>query len=127
MKHFTPIQPQLLALSSFLVEHADALQNAARLLGGAKAVKHVTEIINDLPEQRALPRRLACKLEGLRALLTLENVSDFDSVEAEYFAQIDPADPVVSEICWLTDQFTTYLEDLHDADPVAFEALPQAA
>ena len=127
MINFTPIQPQLFALSSFLVEHAEPLLNAAGLLGGAQAISHVAELIRDIPERKTLSRRLARKLEGLRDLLTLEHVSDFETIEAEHFCLLDPESPVVEEICWLTDQFTAYLNDLRAADPVAFQALPQAA
>jgi hypothetical protein len=127
MKHFTPLQPQLIALSSFLIEHAEALINAAGLLGGAQAIKQVAEIIRDLPEQQTLPRRLARKLEGLQDLLTLEHVADFDSFEAEHFARINPEDPVVAEICWLTAQFTHYLGALRYAAPNAVQVQPLAA
>lgn len=127
MKHFTPLQPQLIAMSSFLTEHAEPLLNAAGLLGGVQAIKQVAEILRDIPEQQKLNRRLARKLDGLRDLLTLEHVDDFETIEAEHFALIDPEDPVVPEICWLTDQFSEYLEALRDADPVAFQALPSLA
>ncbi|PFG64313.1 hypothetical protein AXZ77_2948 [Thioclava sp. ES.031] len=127
MKHFTPLQPQLIAMSSFLTEHAEPLLNAAGLLGGGQAIKQVAEILRDLPEQPKLTRRLARKLQGLRDLLTLEHVDDFETAEAEHFALIDPDDPVVPEICWLTDQFSDYLDALRDADPCAFQALPPLA
>ncbi len=127
MKHFTPLQPQLFALSSFLVEHAEPLMNAAGVLGGKRAVQQVAELIRELPEQQALSRRLARKLESFRDLLTLEHVADVESLEAVHFALIDPEDPVVPEICWLTDQFSGYLDALRDADPVAFQAQPLAA
>ncbi len=127
MKHFTPLQPQLIAMSSFLTEHAEPLLNAAGLLGGARAISHVAELIRDLPEQETLSRRLARKLEGFRDLLTLEHVDDLEATEAEHFALIDPEDPVVPEICWLTDQFTDHLDALRDADPVVFQALPPLA
>lgn len=127
MKHFTPLQPPLIAMSSFLTEHAEPLLNAAGLLGGARAISHVAELIRDLPEQETLSRRLARKLEGFRDLLTLEHVADFETIEAEHFALIDPEDPIVAEICWLTDQFADYLDALRDADPVAFQALPPLA
>ncbi|OOY07009.1 hypothetical protein BMI89_19715 [Thioclava sp. F36-7] len=127
MKHFTLIHPQLIAMSSFLTEHAEPLLNAAGLLGGARAISHVAELIRDLPEQKTLSRRLARKLQGLRDLLTLEHVDDFETAEAEHFALIDPEDPIVPEICWLTDQFSDYLDALRDADPVVFQALPALA
>lgn len=127
MKHYTPLQPQLIAMSSFLTEHAEPLLNAAGLLGGVQAVKQVAEILQDLPEQKTLSRRLARKLAGLRDLLTLEHVTDFETAEAEHFALLDPDDPVVPEICLLTDQFSDYLDALRDADPVAFQALPALA
>ncbi|OWY14767.1 hypothetical protein B6V72_05855 [Thioclava sp. F34-6] len=118
MKHFTPIKPQLIAMASFLVEHAEPLMNAAGVLGGKRAVQQVAELIRDLPEQKTLSRRLARKLEGFRDLLTLEHVDDCEAIEAEHFALIDPEDPIVAEICWLTDQFADYLDALRDADPV---------
>lgn len=127
MKHFTPLQPQLIAMSSFLVEHAEPLMNAAGVLGGKRAVQQVAELIRDLPEQKVLSRRLARRLEGIRDLLTLEHVADIESLEAVHFALIDPEDPVVPEICWLTDQFGDYLDALRAADPGAFQSLPIAA
>lgn len=127
MKHFTLIHPELIAMSSFLTEHAEPLLNAAGLLGGARAISHVAELIRDLPEQETLSRRLARKLEGLHDLLTLEHVDDFEAAEAEHFCLLDPEDPVVPEICLLTDQFIDHLDALRNADPVAFQALPPLA
>lgn len=127
MMHMKTFPIARAAFATFVIAHADALVNAASLLGGAQAAINVAEIVRDIAEPLPLTRRLARKLEGLRELLTLEHVSDLDSVEAAHFAAIDPASPAVAEICWLTDQYVEHLDALRDADPVAFQAQSLAA
>ena len=52
----------------------------------------------------------------LLELLMLEHVHDPARVEAERFALLDPAWPVVEDICLLADEFHDILEDyLNDA------------
>jgi hypothetical protein len=42
-------------------------------------------------------------MKKLHDLLTLQHVADLDREECGYFAEIDPADPAVEEICLLSD------------------------
>ena len=54
-------------------------------------------------------------LDDLLDLLMLEHVHDPDRIEAGRFALIDPASPVVEEICLLADGLNARLEAYHDA------------
>lgn len=59
--------------------------------------------IDALSHDRDLRRRTIERLHELEDLLALEHVGDPDRAEAGYFAAIDILDPVVEEICLLTD------------------------
>ena len=68
-------------------------------------------------------------LVGLHRLLSLDAVDDPDSLEASLFAEIDPASPIVEEICLLTDALRDRLEALAAAegDQALSTTLAQAA
>ena len=102
------------AIHRFISAHRDALRNAARLLGGYDATHLVDSIVDALDREYQPSRRTVGLLHDLEDLLALENVGDPDLAESGYFAVINPSDPVVEEICLLTDQFRE-----------AFHALPE--
>lgn len=58
-----------------------------------------------------LTRATKKDLQAMLDILSLEHVDDFDRPEAGYFAAIDPADPVVANICLLTDGLRAALAD----------------
>lgn len=96
-------EDQGLPIHGFFEEHRDALLNAAGLLGGREGVNLVEEIIDALSRDNDLSRRTIRLLHDLEDLLALENVGDPDRAETGYFSAIDILDPVVDEICLLTD------------------------
>ncbi|MEH6506201.1 MAG: hypothetical protein V7786_07980 [Sulfitobacter litoralis] len=98
-----PIDDCYPPIHGFFEEHRDALRNAARLLGGREGVNFVEEIIDALSRDNDLSRRTIRLLYDLEDLLALENVGDPDRAETGYFSAIDILDPVVAEICLLTD------------------------
>ncbi|WP_281969168.1 hypothetical protein [Roseovarius nanhaiticus] len=92
--------------------HRDALWHVARLLGGYEAARNVGRLAEDLERQAPISRRTKRLLEDLLDLLQLKNVSDPDRVEMGYFAVIDPSDPVVEEICILTDGLAQVIDEM---------------
>ncbi len=89
--------------TAFILANAAAICSSASLLGGSVAEARVHRLIDDVSLASPLTSRLERELDALENLLSLENVQDFDSVEAERFALIDPSDPVVEEVCLLLD------------------------
>jgi hypothetical protein len=72
--------------------------------------------------------RPTCKaLRDLLGILTLEHVHDDTRIEAMLFAEIDPADPVVEDICLLTDGLRDVLEPMLAEQPDIREHLQFAA
>lgn len=98
-----PIEDRNSPIHRFFDEHHEALRNAARLLGGSAAINLVDKLIDALSSSHDLSCRTIKHLYDLEDLLALENVGDPDCVETGYFAAIDILDPVVDEICLLTD------------------------
>lgn len=97
-------------LQNFLSDQSDALTHAARLLGGGRGLKLVADLMDDLQRNPSLSRRGMRLAQQILDLLQLEHVGDPDREEAGYFAAIDPCDPVVSDICLLSDGFATALQ-----------------
>lgn len=87
----------------FVEEYRGALQHAAELLAGGRGAALAARIAEDLSVASTLSRRSRCDLEDLLGILALENVDDPDREEAARFAAIDPASPVVKEVCLLSD------------------------
>ncbi len=96
----------------YMGAHRDALWHAARLLGGYEAARNVGHIAEALERQVPISRRTKRRLEDLLDLLRLENVGDPDRVEMGHFAVIDPSDPVVAEICLLTDGLALAFDEM---------------
>ena len=105
-------EDQGLPIHGFFEEHRDALRNAARLLGGREGINLVDEIVDALSGEHDLPRRTIEFLHDLDDLLSLEHVGDSDRTESGYFAAIDIYDPIVDEICLLTDGLRTAIAAL---------------
>ena len=98
------------AVLTFVQKHREALQHAAELLAGRRGASLANRIAEDLSDASTLSRRCRRDLEDLLCILALENVDDFNREEAARFAAIDPASPVVKEICFLTDALRDVLE-----------------
>lgn len=91
------------AVHAFVQKHREALQHAAELLAGRRGASLANRIAEDLSDASTLSRRCRRDLEDLLGILALGNVDDPNREEAARFAAIDPASPVVEEICRLTD------------------------
>ena len=89
--------------TAFILANATAICSSASLLGGPVAEARVHRLIDDVSLASPLTSQMERELDALEDLLSLENVQDMDSVEAEHFARIDPCAPVVEEICLLLD------------------------
>ncbi|WP_370271580.1 hypothetical protein [Pseudooceanicola nitratireducens] len=84
------------------------LWHAARLLGGYDAGRIVDKCAARLDAQQRIDGQTEILLRQILGILSLEEVEDPEKSFMGFFAVIDPSDPVVAEICLLTDQ-------LHDA------------
>lgn len=115
------------ALVNYLLDNLAPLRKAANLLGGSDAAKRVSALAQEVSEPVPLSPRLGRALEWLEGLLTLDRVYDADTVEAERFALIDPCDPIVAEICALTDGYTDALTALRLEAPEVFRWRAEAA
>ncbi|OWY10364.1 hypothetical protein B6V72_17265 [Thioclava sp. F34-6] len=123
--HHIPVARIL--MSEFLTENREALRDAATRLGGPQAAHRVAALTRDLAKPTPISRTLWRQLQWVSDLLTLELVDDFNSLEAGYFADLDPNDPVVAEICLLTDQYTDRLADLQAEERADTRGRQQAA
>ncbi|TMV14585.1 hypothetical protein [Arenibacterium halophilum] len=97
------------AILSFVSEHYEALWHAARLLGGYDSARLVDRCLERLTEDQTVTPRARIMLLQIMELLSLEQVDDPGQPYMGYFAAIDPCDPVVEEICLLTDQMREVL------------------
>lgn len=88
---------------SFISAHHGGLWHAARLLGGYESARLVDRCVERLVQDRCVTPRTRIMLDQILALLALEHADDPDQPYFGYFAVIDPLDPVVEEICLLTD------------------------
>ncbi len=97
-------------------DKADAFSSAAMILGGSRGAALVDAIVEGLRRPGAPGRGTRTALRRLLGLLSLENTHDETRPEAAMFASIDPADPLVEEICLLTDDLRDAI-DRADAAP----------
>jgi hypothetical protein len=123
----TTISPAIRALFLFLSENNEGLQNAALVLGGGLALKRVQYLLDHLSTSRELNRRARLDLVALHQLFTLEYVGDPEKLEAALFAEIDPADPMVEDICLLTDQLEDHMRAIDAAADLPVFHLDMAA
>lgn len=113
-----------LPVHAFFDRNQNGLRHAARLLGGDVSMRLVDNIHEALQSDARIARRTRISLEQLLNLLRLENVGDPDRPEMGFFAVIDPSDPIVEEICLLTEGLTAALAE---ADTLRQRANPGAA
>ncbi len=111
-----PQQAAEAVLARFLLDHAEAPVTAAALLGEQPAVRRTARLLEDLVDAPRLTRHLRRELIELHRLLSLDRVDDPESLEAACFAQIDPTDPAVEEICKLTDAVRSHLLALAETE-----------
>ncbi|MFG6625802.1 hypothetical protein [Sulfitobacter sp. 1A12056] len=104
------------ALKGFLESHVKALVCAAGLLGSRPAVRRTARLIEAILTAPHLTRRMRQDLIGLHRLLSLDCVDDCASLEAACFGEIDPASPIVEEICELSDGLRGHLIALADTE-----------
>ncbi|MFZ3583216.1 hypothetical protein ACOI1H_13740 [Loktanella sp. DJP18] len=110
---FTPAEPQEFSadpICTFVSAHYEGLWHAARLLGGYEAARLVDRCQDLLVLDGRLTSRTRLMLGQVLAILSLETVDDPALPYMGYFAVIDPFDPVVEEICLLTDGLRDVLE-----------------
>ncbi|MEP0190116.1 MAG: hypothetical protein ABJE00_06855 [Erythrobacter sp.] len=106
----TPPSSALRDLRAFVAEHADGLAGAAALLGGAPGFRIALAALDGLCEPGCPVARTMRALDKLVDLLMLEHVQDPDRIESVCFAALDPAEPVVEEVCLLADGLSNLLE-----------------
>lgn len=119
--------PATKAFLTFIQDYSEALQNAALLLGGQWALKRVQFLIDHLGCNRTLTRRAKQDLVALHKLLTLQNVGDPERIETALFSDIDPADPVVEELCLLSDALLGHMRAVDDESDLPLFELDLAA
>lgn len=115
------------ALLKFIQDYNEALQNAALLLGGQFALRRVQFLNDHLSINRTLTRRSMLDLVELHKLLTLQNVGEPNRIETEMFANIEPEDPVVEELCLLSDALLEHLRAVDSQSDLSMTELDYAA
>jgi hypothetical protein len=99
-------------LNRFIDSHQDALYDAAALLAGGRGIHLVARIVDGMSDQEGLTMRTIRALNDLLHILALENVDDLTRPESHFFAAIDPSEPIVEEICLLTDELAAIISDM---------------
>ncbi len=87
----------------FINQHAEALQNAAVLLGGPSWLRRIQFIINESYVRAEPSSKARGELQRFARLLLRDAEFDLDSDEAGFAAMLDPASPAIEDICLLTD------------------------
>jgi len=103
-----------LPVLKFMSEMHDALWHAARLLGGYETSRLVDKCADAFERERRMTRTTRMMLDQILAVLTLENVHELEMPYMGFFAAIDPNDPVVEEICLLSDGLSAAIEDYEE-------------
>mgnify|MGYP000108745227 FL=1 len=106
----------LTSMRAFMASHSEAVQNAAYLLGGQPALRKAQSLLDEITSSLVMTRRLGRQLLDIHALLTLQNVHCGDTIEAACFADLDPASPIVEDICALCDELEDEMHKLEDAE-----------
>jgi hypothetical protein len=107
-------------LHDFCHRRREALRNAACLLAGQRGGRLVADVLDTLTMSTAPNRRTLRNLIELHRILSLQGTEDPGSEQAVHFAMIEPGDPVVEEICLLSDGLLDALRAYADLKP-AFE------
>lgn len=105
---------------------SEGLANAAALLAGKDGARLVSRLHDAISRGATRASSTRRDLFDLLDILALEHVDDETRPEAAYFAGIDPCDPVVEEICLLTDQLREAL-DMADLERPLASRLRSAA
>lgn len=103
-------------LREFMSSYDQTLQNASVLLGGQPALRRTQALLHDVMSAPRLTRRMRNEIVALHDLLTLNNVHDLESLEAAYFADIDPASPIVEDLCLLSEALKDAIYRQQDVD-----------
>lgn len=88
---------------AFVSSRYQGLWHAAHLLGGYESARLVDRCIDLLVHDERVTPRANMMLEQILAVLSLEKVDDPNLPYMGHFAAIDPLDPVIEQICLLTD------------------------
>ena len=107
----------LMDLRAFASFHSEALQNASLLLGGQPALRRTLNLLDDISSAPQLTRRISRSLIDLHQLHSLQNVHDPDRIEKACFADIDPASPIVADLCLLSEALEDQLDRLQAKHP----------
>ncbi len=123
---FTSAEPQEFSadpICTFVSAHYEGLWHAARLLGGYEAARLVDRFQDLLVLDGRLTSRTRLMLGQILAILSLEMVGNPESSYTAHFAAIDPLDPVVEEICLLTDGLREVLAHVDHGEATTTEVL----
>lgn len=91
------------SLYLFINQNAEALQNAAILLGGPSWLRRIQFIINESYARAEPSSKARRELQRFARLLLRDAEFDFDGDEGGFAAMLDPASPAIEDICLLTD------------------------
>ena len=94
-----PVDPVL----AFFSSHYEGIWHAARLLGGYESARLVDRCAELLTQDQRVTNKARVMLDQILSILSLDRVEDPNLPYMGHFALIDPLDPVVEEICLLTD------------------------
>ncbi|MDE4272737.1 hypothetical protein PXK58_02000 [Phaeobacter gallaeciensis] len=101
-------------LRAYVQDQRDGLLEAAELLGGSAGLRLALTATDCLAQRHPPTARTLKACAELLELLKLEHVHDPSRIESERFALLDPAWPVVEEICLLADGFCDVLDAYMD-------------
>ncbi|SNT76950.1 hypothetical protein [Paracoccus seriniphilus] len=108
--------PQLDAVRAHFDKHGAALCNAAGLINGEAGTARVLRLMSGLREASRLDRAARRKLVELHRLLSLDPFGDDLEPDLSSWPLLDPASPVVEEICLLTDRLYDLLVEIGELD-----------
>ena len=120
---FDLIHDPLKDLREFFHDQSETLQSATVLLGDQPALRCVHALMDDLATQPRITHRMKSNFDRLQAVLTLDEVRDMYRIEAALFAAIDPASPIVEEICLLSGQLGEQLQAIPSGAQEAFSSV----
>lgn len=126
---YSPAQYAIKPVMTLFSTRQTAIWHATRLLGGYESARLVDRCTAALERDKALTNCVKIMLGQILEILTLEEVDDPEKPFMGFFAAIDPSDPVVEEICLLTDALREAIEDAHQLEVWASkqQKVPKAA
>ena len=128
-KQLTPQQFAAKPVIALFKKSHSEIWHSARLLGGFEASRLVDQCVGALEQDAAITNRVRIMLDQILKMLSLDEVDDPNQHFMAYFAVIDPLDPVVEEICLLTDSLRAAIEEAAERKTWALSQVrsPQAA